>query len=221
MGAKPKYIKYKPEILEMHKNGKTDVEITKHINKKYGLNAPKSSIRTIIDREFKTQKTEKTIKTVSEAKPEQLPLLPDPEKEENKKKLSVMLGKIDKNYSKQKEALVLQEKSLSNLASLEAKYTDVTDRYSILNATYHEMTIRKKEESNKESSRYMTIATYILALTFAMVTGYYSRRYSNKISFHYIIIIGYILCGILVGFGFGVVKKKIAAMMQEKNSKPS
>jgi len=221
MGAKPKYIKYKPEILEMHKNGKTDVEITKHINKKYGLNAPKSSIRTIIDRELKTEKTEKTektIKTVSESKPEQLPLLPDPE---NEKKLSMMLGKIDKNYSKQKEALAIQEKSLSNLATLEAKYTDVIDRYSILNATYHEMTIRKKEESNQESSRYLTIGAYILGLTFAMITGYYSRRYSNKISFHYIIIIGYILCGILVGFGFGVVKKKIAAMIQEKNSKPS
>jgi len=221
MGAKPKYVKYKPEILEMHKNGKKDTEITKYINKKYGLNAPKSSIRSIIDRELKTQKTEKTIKTAPEAKPEQLTLLPDPKKEEEEKKLSVMIGKIDKNYSKLKEALILQEKSLRNLASLEAKYTDVIDSYSIINTTYHEMTIRKKEESNKESSRYMTIGSYILALTFAMVTGYYSRRYSNKISFHYIIIIGYILCGILVGFGFGVVKKKIMAMIQEKKSKAS
>jgi glycerol uptake facilitator-like aquaporin len=55
-------------------------------------------------------------------------------------------------------------------------------------------------------------------MTFPMVAGYHSKRYDDEVSFHYILVLCYILGGILAGFGTAVVKKKIAAMIQKKRS---
>jgi hypothetical protein len=213
MGAKPKYTKYKPEILKMYRDGKKDAEIAKHINKKYGLNAPKSSIRSIIDRELKTQKEKKTIEPASATEP-----MPDPEKEEMEKKLSVLLGKIEKNCSKQEKNTLLQEQSLANLEKLEAKYSDGIEKHSILNETLHEMIIREREENDRKYNPYLITGIFILVITFPLVAGYHSKRYDDEVSFHYLLVLGYILGGILAGIGIAAVKKKIMAMIQKIRS---
>jgi hypothetical protein len=213
MGAKPKYLQYTPEILEMNKNGKTDTEIAKYLNEKYHINAPKSSIRTIIDRESKKQ-----VKAVPETKQEQSPLFPDSVTKELNEKLPVLLGKIEQSCSKQEKTALFQEKSLADLAKLEAKYADGIEKHSILNETLHEIIIRKKEERDRKNNPYLITGIFILAMTFPMVAGYHSKRYDDEVSFHYILVLGYILGGILAGFGTAVVKKKIAAMIQKKRS---
>jgi hypothetical protein len=192
MGAKPKYLQYTPEILEMNKNGKTDTEIVEYLNGKYRINIPKSSIRTIIDRESKKQ-----INAVSETKQEPLPLPSDPVVKELQEKLPVLLGKIEKSCSKQEETALLQEKSLNNLAKLEAKYADGIEKHSILNETLHEIIIRKKEERDRKYNPYLITGICILAMTFPMVAGYHSKRYDDEMSFHYILVLCYILGGIL------------------------
>jgi hypothetical protein len=203
MSAKPKYTKYTPEILELYKNGKTDTEITEYLNGKYNINVPKSSIRTIIDRESKKQ-----VKAVPGTNQEQLPLPPDPVVKELKEKLPLLLGKIEKNYSKQEKNALLQEKSLANLAILEAKYADGIDKHSILNETLHEMIVRKREENDRKYNPYLITGIYILVMTFSMVAGYHSKHYDDEVSFHHLLVLCYILGGILAGIGITAVKKR-------------
>jgi hypothetical protein len=219
MSAKPKYTKYKPEILKMYRDGKKDAEIAKHINKRYGLNAPKSSIRSIIDRELKTEKEKKTIKAAPETKQEPLPSPPDPVVKELKEKLLVLIGKIEKNYSKQEKNALLQQKSLANLAELEAKYADGIEKHSILNEILHEMIICNREKNNRKYNPYLITGICILVMTFPLVAGYHSERYDDEVSFHYLLVLGYILGGILAGIGIAAVKKKIMAMIQKVKSK--
>ncbi len=218
MSAKPKHAQHGAEILEMHKNGKTNAKIVKYLNEKYSSAASESSIRTIIQRQLEKEKQEKTENTVPESKQEQLTLFPGQAKE-TIEELFVLFAEMEENYSRQKETALLQEKSLKNLAQLEAKYEDSIEKYSILNETLHETIIQNKEERHNKSKPYLITGGSILTLTLAMVAGYHSRRYNNQVSFHYIVVISYILGGVIAGIGIGIVKKKITAMWQKKKSK--
>lgn len=229
MSKKPKYAQHEDEILEMHKNGKTAGEIVKYLNKKYNSKGSESSLRSFISRKMAKQNEGKTVKEVPKKEKKQLPLFPEQPFKEVTEKLSVLTEKIEKNYSKQEETVALQEKTLSeaaasreeelsNVRKLGAKYKDVTERYSILNETLHETIIMKREDNKKETTRYLIIGGVILALAFALAAGYHSSHYDDEISFHYMVIVAYVLAGAFIGFGAGVIKKKIMEKMQKTKS---
>ncbi len=217
MSAKSKYAQHGPEILEMHKNGKNSTEIAKKIKEKHNDDVPQSSIRSIIKRQLEQQE-QKQIEAVVESKQEQLELFPDPAKE-TIEELFLLFEEMEENYSKQKETALLQEKSLKNLANLEAKYEDSVEKHSRLNGILQETIIQNKEKRRNRSTPYLIIGGCILTLTLAMVVGYNSRRYNNPVSPHYIVVASYILGGVIAGIGIGIVKKKITAMWQKKKSK--
>jgi hypothetical protein len=233
MSAKPKYTQqHIAEILEMHKNGKTNAEIVKYLNEKYSLDASDSSIRTIIQRQLEKEKQQEQKEAVVESKKEQAELFPDHAKEtiekifvlreemdENYAKQKETAVLMEENYSRQKEAVALQEKSLENLAKLETKYEDSIEKHAILNGTLQETIIQNKEKRRNISIPYFIIGGFILTMALAMVVGYNSRRYNNPMSLHYLVVAGYILGGVIAGIGIGIVKKKITAMMEKKKSK--
>jgi hypothetical protein len=126
---------------------------------------------------------------------------------------------MEENYSRQKEATALQEQSLENLAKLEAKHEESIERHAVLNETLQEVIIQNKGKKGNRSAPYFIIGGFILTIALAMVVGYNSRRYNNPTSLHYYVVLGYILGGVIVGIGIGIVKKKITAMLEKKKSK--
>jgi len=241
MSKKPKYAQHEAEILEMYKNGKTAGEILKYLNKNYNSKGSESSLRSFISRKMSNQNEEKTVKEVPAKEKEQLPLFPEQPFKEVTEKITALTEEMEKNYSKQKETAVLQEQkmskaaaiheqkmseaaasqeeALSNVRKLEAKYNDVTERHCILNETLHETIIMKREDNKKETTRYLIIGVIILGLALALTAGYHSSHYDDKISFHYMVIVAYVLAGAFVGFGVGVIKKKIMEKMQKTKSR--
>ncbi len=212
MNAKSKYEQHGTEILELYEKGKNSSEIAKILGRKYRIKFSKSSIRSF--KRFAAQQEQVKVKNVvPEPKQEQSELFPDKTKEATEELLLL----LEKNYSKQKETAILQEKSLKNLASMEAKYEEGIEKYSILNETLHETIIQNKEAKHKNGNPYFIAGGCILTLTLAMVVGYNSRRYNNPVSPHYFVVIGYILGGFILGIGIGVVTRKIKAIWQ-KNS---
>lgn len=138
MNAKSKYEQHGTEILELYENGKNSSEIAKILGRKYRIKFSKSSIRSF--KRF-AAKQEKTKNVVPEPKQEQSELFPDKTKEA----IEELLLLFEKNYSKQKETAILQEKSLKNLAIMEAKYEEGIEKYSILNETLQETIIQNKD----------------------------------------------------------------------------
>jgi len=219
MGAKAKYTQYGPEMLELYKNGKNSSEISIILKEKYNDDVPSSSIRSIIKRQLEQQELEEVEPNPDpDIKQEQLELFPDQTKE-TIDELFLLFEAMEGNHSRQKETALLQEKSLNNLAELEAKYEDGIEKHSILIETLHETITQNKEARRKNGNPYLTTSGCILTLTLAMVVGYYSRRYNNYVSFHYIVVSSYILGGVIAGIGLGVLKKKITAMWQKTKSK--
>lgn len=212
MNTKSKYEQHGPEILELYENGKNSSEIAKVLSRKYRIKFSKSSIRSF--KRYTTQQEQENPNAVPDNKQEQLTPFPDQTKEtiEN---IFLLFEEMDENNSRQKEAALLQEKSLNNLANLEAKYEDSVEKHAILNETLHEIIIQNKEERHRKINPYLITSGCILTLTLAMVVGYYSRRYNNYVNFHYIVVISYILGGVIAGIGIGVLTKKIKAMWQE------
>lgn len=214
MNTKSKYEQHGPEILELYENGKNSSEIAKILSRKYRIKFSKSSIRSF--KRYTTQQEQENPNAVPDNKQEQLMPFPDQAKEAIEE-LFILLEGLEENNSRQKEAALLQEKSLNNLANLEAKYEDSVEKHAILNDTLHEIIIQNKEERRKKINPYLITGGCILTITLSMVVGYNSRRYNNPMSPHYFVVAGYILGGVIAGIGIGVVTKKIKAMWQEKS----
>jgi hypothetical protein len=214
---KSKYDKYSKIIMELHSKGKKATEIAKFLNEKdKKINAEESGLRSYIKKNLEQANQKKDSKVVPATKEAKLPPpKPDPIKKDTKH-LSSLIEEMEKKISIQKADAILQGKLLKNLDILKGEYEsllnkhkDVSDKYSILNETLHEIILQGKEDNNKARLRYLIAAGWILTMLFAMFAGYYIGRCYSRPAFHYILTLTGIPAGIFIGLAIGAVKKAI------------
>jgi len=195
MAAKSKYNKYEKEILEMHKNGKSNAEIVVQLNKDHNLNAVESSIRTRIKRVKDQEKIDTALKPKIE-KSEKIPIAEKMAKAEAKF-LVKELGFVAKEFNMAKET-----------------FQEGSEIFSIVNNEYGEaaerldrVTEKLGTQVKKQGSHYLFAGIVLFSMLCGGFVGYYIGNCFYRNAFLYFMNLTGIPAAVLVTIGFYKAKK--------------
>jgi len=206
MAAKSKYDKHEKEILEMHKNGKSNAEIVQHLNKKYKINAVESSIRTLIKRKQDKQAIDATPKPkVKKAKKT------PPAKNETEE-----VKKVEAKFLVKELRLVIKELGFVAKEFNTAKEThqEGSEVFSIVSNEYGEaaerldkVTEKLGTQVKKQGSHYLVAGIVLFGMLCGGFVGFYLGNCYYRNAFYYFMILTGIPATALVSKGYYMAKK--------------